>query len=50
MLYVGLDLSRNTVDVHVLDGLGRTIGVTSVPPERASLLDLATRFTAVGEG
>jgi transposase len=34
--------------VHVLDGLGRTIGVTSVPPERASLLDLAARV-AVGE-
>jgi transposase len=49
MLYVGLDLSRKKVDVHAIDGLGRTIEVTSVPPERASLLDLAARFTAVGE-
>jgi transposase len=49
MLYAGLDLSRKKVDVHVLDGLGRTIGVTSVPPERRCLLELAARFSAVGE-
>lgn len=48
ILYVGLDRSRKTVDVHAIDGLGRTIEVTSVPSERASLLDLAARFTAVG--
>ncbi len=49
MLYVGLDLSRKKVDVCVLDGIGRTIGVTSVPPERRCLLDLAARFSSVGE-
>ena len=50
MLYAGLDLSRKKVDVCVLDGLGRTIGVTAVPPEGAALRKLAARFSAVGEG
>jgi hypothetical protein len=32
MLYAGLDLSRQRLDVHVLDGDGRTIEVTAVRP------------------
>jgi hypothetical protein len=30
MLYAGLDLSRQRLDVHVLDEEGRTVEVTAV--------------------
>lgn len=34
MLYAGLDLSRQRLDVHVLDEEGRTVEVTAVHPDR----------------
>jgi hypothetical protein len=33
MLYAGLDLSRQRLDVHVLDEEGRTIEVAAATPE-----------------
>jgi len=41
MLHVGLDLSRNRVDVHVLDDAGETVGITAVAPDRDGLARLA---------
>jgi transposase len=46
MLYAGLDLSRQRVDVHVLDEEGRTVEVTAVHPDAASLHILAGRILA----
>src|SRR5439155_3227172 len=37
MLYAGLDLSRQRLDVHVLDGAGRTVKVTAVRPDADAL-------------
>lgn len=37
MLHVGLDLSRNRLDLHVLDDAGDTVEVTAAPPERDGL-------------
>lgn len=42
MLYAGLDLSRNKVDVHVLDETGATVHVGSVSPDRNGLSRLAS--------
>jgi len=33
MLYAGLDLSRQRLDVHLLDEDGRTVEVTAVRPD-----------------
>jgi transposase len=41
MLYVGLDLSRTRLDVHVLDRRGQTVDVTAAVPEAGSLRQLA---------
>ncbi len=40
MLYAGLDLSRQRLDVHVLDEEGRTIEVTAVRPDGDALRSL----------
>lgn len=40
MLYAGLDLSRQRLDVHVLDELGRTVEVTAVRPDADALRTL----------
>jgi transposase len=37
MLYAGLDLSRQRLDVHVLDVDGRTVEVTAVRPDAGAL-------------
>jgi hypothetical protein len=37
MLYAGLDLSRQRLDVHVLDEEGRTLEVTAVHPDADAL-------------
>jgi hypothetical protein len=37
MLYAGLDLSRQRLDVHVLDEEGRTVEVTAVRPDADAL-------------
>ena len=41
MLYAGLDLSRQRLDVHVLDEEGRTVEVTAVRPDADALRTLA---------
>jgi len=41
MLYAGLDLSRQRLDVHVLDEDGRTVEVTAVRPDADALRTLA---------
>jgi hypothetical protein len=41
MLYAGLDLSRQRLDVHVLDEEGRTVEVTAVRPDADGLGSLA---------
>jgi transposase len=43
MLYAGLDLSRQRLDVHVLDEEGRTVEVTAVRPDGDALRTLARR-------
>ena len=43
MLYAGLDLSRQRLDVHVLDEDGRTVEVTAVRPDADALRDLVAR-------
>lgn len=40
MLYAGLDLSRQRLDVHVLDDEGRTVEVTAVRPDADALRTL----------
>ena len=40
MLYAGLDLSRQRLDVHVLDEDGRTVEVTAVRPDADALRTL----------
>ena len=48
MLYVGLDLSRQRLDVHVLDEDGRTVEVTAVRPDAEALRALAARVLRHG--
>jgi transposase len=49
MLYAGLDLSRQRLDVHVLDELGRTVEVTAVAPDAFGLRGLIARLARHGE-
>jgi transposase len=42
MLYAGLDLSRQRLDVHVLDEAGTTVDVTAVRPDADALRTLAS--------
>ncbi|MGC8633818.1 MAG: IS110 family transposase [Candidatus Limnocylindrales bacterium] len=49
MLYAGLDLSRQRVDVHVLDASGRTVEVTAVHPDTDGLRSLVDRIGRYGE-
>jgi transposase len=49
MLYAGLDLSRQRVDVHVLDEAGRTVEVTAVHPDTDGLRSLVDRIARYGE-
>ena len=49
MLYAGLDLSRQRLDVHVLDEDGRTLEVTAVRPDADTLRTLAARAQLVVE-
>lgn len=44
MLYAGLDLSRQRLDVHVLDEVGRTVEVTAVRPDADALRTLVGRI------
>ena len=49
MLYAGLDLSRQRLDVHVLDEEGRTVEVTAVRPDADALRILGARVLRQGE-
>ncbi len=48
MLYAGLDLSRQRLDVHVLDEEGRTVDVLAVHPDADALRTLANRILRHG--
>ena len=47
--YAGLDLSRQRLDVHVLDEDGRTIEVTAVRPDVDALRTLAAHVLRQGQ-
>src|SRR5665811_1503883 len=49
MLYAGLDLSRQRLDVCVLDENGRTIEVTAATPEVFGLRELVARISRHGQ-
>src|SRR5260370_24852909 len=49
MLYAGLDLSRQRLDVHVLDEDGRTVEVTAVRPDADALRTLASHVLRHGQ-
>src|ERR1035437_93918 len=49
MLYAGLDLSRQRLDVHVLDEDGRTVEVLAVHPDADALRTLANRVLRHGQ-
>ena len=49
MLYAGLDLSRQRLDVHVLDEDGRTVEVTAVRPDADALRTLAAHVLRRGQ-
>src|SRR4029077_6716248 len=49
MLYAGLDLSRQRLDVHVLDEAGRSVEVTAVRPDADALRTLAARVLRHGQ-
>ena len=49
MLYAGLDLSRQRLDVHVLDEDGRTVEVTAVRPDADALRTLVARISHHGQ-
>ena len=49
MLFAGLDLSRQRLDVHVLDEDGRTLEVTAVRPDADALRTLASSMARHGQ-
>ncbi len=49
MLYAGLDLSRQRLDVHVLDEDGQTVEVTAVRPDADALRTLAAHVLRHGQ-
>jgi len=49
VLYAGLDLSRQRLDVHLLDEDGRTIEVTAVRPDADALQSLVARMDRYGQ-
>ena len=49
MLYAGLDLSRQRLDVHVLDDQGQTVEVTAVRPDADALRTLASHVLRQGQ-
>jgi len=49
MLYAGLDLSRQRLDVHVLDDQGQTVEVTAVRPDADALRTLASHVFRQGQ-
>ncbi len=49
MLYAGLDLSRQKLDVHVLDEEGRTVDLLAVRPDADALHTLVERIARHGQ-
>ena len=49
MLYAGLDLSRQRLDVHVLDEEGQTVEVIAVHPDADALHTLARHVLLLGQ-
>jgi len=49
MLYAGLDLSRQKLDVHILDEEGRTVDLLAVRPDADALRTLAERIARHGQ-
>lgn len=49
MLYAGLDLSRQRLDVHLLDEDGRTVEVTAVRPDADALRTLVATLARHGQ-
>ena len=49
MLYAGMDLSRQRLDVHVLREDGSTVLITAVRPDADALRTLAERVANEGE-
>ena len=49
MLYAGLDLSRQRLDVHLLDEDGRTVEVTAVRPDADALQSLVAAVARHGQ-
>ena len=49
MLYAGLDLSRQRLDVHVLDESGSTVDVAAVHPDGDALRSLAAHIARHGQ-
>jgi transposase len=48
MLYAGLDLSRQRVDVHLMDEHGEPVQVTTAPPDVDGLRGLARQVAELG--
>jgi len=49
MVYAGLDLSRQQLDVHVLDEAGRTVEMTAVRPDADALATLSRHLARHGQ-
>src|SRR5215218_10794896 len=49
MLYAGLDLSRQRVDVHLMNQAGEPVQVTVAPPDADGLRGLARQVSGFGE-
>jgi transposase len=49
MLYAGLDLSRERLDVHLMDEEGSAVAVTAVSPDADALRTLATLVSEHGQ-
>jgi hypothetical protein len=49
MLYAGLDLSRQRVDVHLMNEAGQPVRVTAAPPDADGLRGLARQVAGLGQ-
>ena len=49
MLYAGLDLSRQRLDVHLMDQAGRPVRVTTAPPDADGLRGLVRQTARLGQ-
>jgi transposase len=49
MLYAGLDLSRQRVDVHLMNEAGQPVQVTAAPPDVDGLRGLARQVAGLGQ-